>query len=202
MKSVTRILATAGCVVVLGGATARAGGILTAMRDDGGHGVDINLIVREVRVAPVRAHVGDKIRVDMVIESHGDGNGTIPVRIYANGKSVASHLFTFDSVYGPNALYRESFVWDTRGARPGEYNIRAEAFNWNDTSPFDNEMTVKEPVSLLPTGTAYPPGQTGGGEAVAVDPRWHPKPADAGGGSRNPGGGSGVSGQTAGGRLQ
>ncbi len=185
MKRLSTCLAAAACLLVLAGGEARAGGML-AMGDEGGGGIWIDLIVRKVTVTPVRAHVGDPIRVDAVVENHGEGKGTITMRLYANGKQVASRLLTYDIMDGPRALYRESFVWDTTGAKPGEYRIRAEAFDWNDSSPFDNYLDVKEPVTLVPAGAAFAHGEAGGGEAVAVDPRWAParasSPAEEGGG--------------------
>lgn len=202
MKRMTVLLGAAACIVLIAGGEARAGRLLAGMGNDGGNGVNINLIVREVKVTPVRAHVGDAIRVDAVIESRGEGYGTITARVYANAKPVARRLFTYDTLHGPSALYRESFVWDTTGAAPGEYRIRAEAFDWNDSSPFDNSLDVTQPVTLLPAGSAFPAGQPGGGEAVAVDPRWHPVRPSVGSGSRNSTGPSGIVGKTAGGRMQ
>src|SRR5512143_4142205 len=127
MKRLTALLGSAACILLLAGGEAGAGRRLTAMGDDGGGGIAVNLIVRQVKVSPVRAHVGDKIRIDAVIENHGEGAGTIAARVYANGKSVVSRLFTYDPLDGPSALYRESFVWDTTGVAPGQYRIRAEA---------------------------------------------------------------------------
>jgi len=181
MKRMTALLGAAACMLLLAGREARAGRFLSAMGDDGGGGVAVNLIVREVKVSPVWAHVGDKIRIDAVIENHGEGAGTITARVYANRKSVVSRLFTYDPADGPSALYRESFVWDTTAVAPGEYRIRAEVFDWSDSSPFDNELAVKTPVTLLPAGAAFPAGQQGGGEAIAVDPRWRPDRGSAGG---------------------
>jgi len=200
MKRMTVALGTAACICLLAGGEAVAGRLLTAMGDDGGGGIAINLIVRQVKVSPVRAHVGDKIRVDAVIENRGEGAGTIAARVYANGKSVVSRLFTYDPLDGPSAIYRESFVWDTAGAAPGEYRIRAEVFDWNDSSPFDNDLAVKEPVTLLPAGAAFPAGQSGGGEAVAVDPRWRPDRPSPESGSRNSPASSRIVRETASGR--
>ncbi len=202
----TRTMAYVGaaaCLLLFAGGEARAGSRFAAMGGDGGgsHG-SIDLIVRQVTVTPVVAHVGDRVRVDAVIENHGEGYGTITARVYANGKSVASHLLTYDTGHGPNALYHESFVWNTAGARPGEYRIRAEAFDWNDSSPFDNSMDVKEPVTLLPAGAPFPAGMKGGGEAVAVDPRWHPRRAAPGPRSGNSSAAPGIERETASGRPQ
>ncbi len=179
MKRATVIPGAAVCALLLAGGVARAGHLLLSMKDDGGNGTFVNLIVREVKVTPVRAHVGDVIRIDAVIQNQGEGAGTIPLRVYANGKSVASRLFSYDTMVGPNPVYRESFAWDTRGAKPGEYRITVDAFDWDDASPFDNSLDVKEPVTLLPAGAAFPAGRPGGGTAVAVDPRWRPEPGRA-----------------------
>ncbi len=190
MKRMFAYMAVAALLLALAGVEARAGRMgrmFAAMGNDGGgsHG-SIDLIVRRVTVTPAVAHVGDLVRVEAVIENRGEGYGTITARVYANGKPVASHLMTYDTGDGPNALYRESFVWNTAGARPGEYRIRAEAVDWNDSSPFDNSLDVDRPVTLLPAGAPFPTGQAGGGEAVAVDPRWTPprgfSPAAKGGG--------------------
>ncbi len=197
MKRVAVFLGAVAFIVLFGGGVATAD-----MGNDGGNGIYINLIVREVKVTPVRAHVGDPIRVDAVIENRGEGYGTITARVYANGKSVAHRLLTYDTLHGPSALYRESFVWDTKGAKPGEYRIRAEAFDWNDASPFDNYLDVKEAVTLLPAGAVFPAGQPGGGEAVAVDPRWRPDRPSGGPGSRNSPASSGIERETASGRFQ
>ncbi|MGE5189085.1 MAG: hypothetical protein ACM3NF_03400 [Gemmatimonadota bacterium] len=202
MKRAAVLLGTVACILALAGGDAPAEGRFAALGGDGGNGPDINLIVREVRVSPVRAHVGDAIRVDMVIENRGEGYGTDTARVYANGKPVASRLFTYDALDGPSALYRESFVWDTRGARPGEYRIRAEAFDWNDSSPFDNFMDVKQPVVLVPAGAAFPGGRPAGGEAVELDPRWRPDQSAFGADPRNPGAPRGITGETESGRRR
>jgi hypothetical protein len=141
-----------------------------------GNGPYVNLIVREVRVAPIAAHVGDIIRIEMVLENRGDNvNKTIPVEIRANKKVVASRLYTFGYGDPPGKTDRLTFFWETKGVPPGEYRIRGEAFVWGDASEFDNSLDVKEPLVLLQAGTALPPGKEDGGEAVAVDPRWSPK---------------------------
>lgn len=197
MKRVAVFLGSVAFIALFGGGVAAAD-----MGSDGGNGVYINLIVREVKVTPVRAHVGDPIRIDAVIENRGEGYGTITARVYANGKSVAHRLLTYDTLHGPSALYRESFVWDTKGARPGEYRIRAEVFDWNDSSPFDNELAVKEPVTLLPAGAPFPAGQSGGGEAVEADPRWRPDRPSGGSGFRNSPASSGIVRETASRRRQ
>ncbi len=203
MKRVAVSVIVGAVAFLVAGGAATAGPLLLASEDgNGGNGIYINIIVREVKVTPAVAHVGDPIRVEAVIESRGEGYGTIPVRVYANGKTVASHLFTYDTFHGPTPLYRESFVWNTKGARPGEYRIRAEAFEWMDASPFDNYLDVKEPITLLPAGAPMPAGMTNGGEAVEVDPRWQPRRAAPGLGSGNSPAPSGIERETASGRPQ
>jgi hypothetical protein len=136
--------------------------------DDNGYWVD--LIVREVRVTPIVAHVGDTIRVDMVLENHGDPiNRTIPIDILANGKEVSGKLFTFGWSNEPGKIYRETFQWNTSGVTPGKYRIRGDAFVWGDDDPFDNSLDVKESLVLLPVGAAFPAGKEDGGTAVAVN---------------------------------
>lgn len=170
MKRMTVFLGVAACILLLAGGDAGAGRLLTAMGDDGeGGGTCIDLIVREVKVTPVRAHVGDKIRIDAVIENVGDGRETTEAKVFANRKQVAGKLFSWGE--SEDRIYRESFLWDTKGVAPGESRIRAEDFLWEDASPFANDLAIKEPVNLLPAGTAFPAGQPGG-EAIAVDPRW------------------------------
>ncbi len=134
------------------------------------NGIFVNLIVREIHITPIVAHVGDTIRIEMVLEDRGDPfKETIQIRILANGKEVAVKLFQFG--WGgeePNKIYRETFLWDTRGVSPGEYRIQGDAFVWDDASPFDNSLKVKEPLVLLPAGAAMPVGKEDGGTAVAV----------------------------------
>jgi len=202
MKRASICLVAVACLVLLAGGEARAGRMFVANGNEGGGGVWIDLIVRQVKVTPVRAHVGDPVRIDAVIENRGEGKGTITMRVYANGKPVASRLFTYDVTDGPRALYRESFVWNTAGVRPGDYRIRAEAFEWNDSSPFDNYLDVKDPVTLLPAGAEFPAGQAAGGEAVAVDPRWRSDPWSHEPPLRNSSARPGIQRETASGRTQ
>ena len=200
MKRMTVALGTAACILLLAGGEAVAGRLLTAMGDDGGGGAYINLIVRQVKVTPVRAHVGDKVRIDAVIENVGDGRGTTEVKVYAGKKRIAGRFLNWGE---PDyRTYRESFVWDTKGVAPGEYRIRAEVFLWEDASPFDNELAVKEPVTLLPAGAPFPAGQSGGGEAVESDPRWRPDRPFLESGSGNSPASSGIVRETASGRRQ
>jgi hypothetical protein len=140
---------------------------------DGGDGGDMNidLAVRQVTVTPVRAHVGDVIHVEMVIENKFEGTRTTPAELLVNGKVVASHLFTWGMSPGER-LYRVSFDWDTRKVQPGEYKIGAQAFVWEDTSPFDNRLNVKQPVLIVPAGGGFPGGLEAGGTATETDPRF------------------------------
>ena len=94
--------------------------------------MNIDLAVRQVTVTPVRAHVGDIIHVDVVIENKAEGSRTTPAELLVNGKVVASQLFTWGISPGER-LYRLSFDWDTRkvppastgsGPRPSSGRIR------------------------------------------------------------------------------
>jgi hypothetical protein len=166
-----------------------AGFRLIDSTNPGGAGTGFNFIVREVRVSPVRAHVGDVIKIEMIVENQGgEGAGTTTERVYANGKSVAHKLFHYDITGG--SFYHETLLWDTKNAAPGEYRIRGEVFIWYDTSPFDNYLDVRRPVVLLPKGAAFSGGETGGGVAVERDPRYRPASAPMGG-EGAPAGGAG-----------
>ncbi len=152
---VLAILAVPGGAV-FGGA---ADPVLLADMDGGGGGdMNIDLAVRQVTVTPVRAHVGDVIHVDMVIENKAEGSQTTPAELLVNGKVVSSHLFTWGMSPGER-LYRVSFDWDTRGVSPGEYRIGAQADVWGDSSPFDNRLNVTQPVRIAPVGGGFPGGK-------------------------------------------
>lgn len=145
--------------------------VLLADTDGGGGDMNIDLAVRQVTVAPVRAHAGDIVHVDVVIENKAEGTRTTNAELLVNGKAVASQLFTWGMSPG-DRLYRLSFDWDTRGVSPGEYRIGAQAFVWEDTSPFDNRMDVKQPVLIAPAGGGFPGGEAAGGSATETDPRF------------------------------
>ena len=145
-----------------------------ASENGGGGNININIIVRQVSFTPAVAHVGETIRVEVVVEDVDEGYRTLPSRILANGKPVANQLFTFGLSKG-NRIYRETFLWDTKGAAPGEYRIKADYFLWEDSSPFDNEMAVTQPLLLVPAGAPFPPGTSAGGTATEKDPRWGDK---------------------------
>jgi hypothetical protein len=183
MRRRAAVLASAGCLILALGIDARAGGFIRSVSNasPGGQGAYVNLIVREVRVTPIRAHVGDVVRIDLAIEAQGDSyHDTTSVEARANGKVVASKLFRFGFREPIGRTYRETLNWDTSGARPGEYRIRGEVFLFYDASEFDNFLDVKEPLVLLPAGEAFPAGMERGGTAVAVDPRWRPRRAGDG----------------------
>ena len=146
--------------------------VLLADQDGGGSDTNVDLAVRQVTVTPVRAHVGDIIHVDVVIENKAEGSETTPAELLVNGKVVASRLFTWGWSPGER-LYRLSFDWDTRKVSPGEYRISAQAFVWVDTSPFDNKLDVTQPVLIVPAGSAFPGGETEGGSVTETDPRFN-----------------------------
>ena len=133
--------------------------------------MNIDLAVRRVTVSPVRAHAGDVIHVDVVIENKAEGMETTNAELLVNGKAVARQLFTWGMSAG-QWLYRLSFDWDTRGIPPGEYRVGAQAFVWEDTSPFDNRLDVAQPVVIAPAGGGFPGGGTAGGSATETDPRF------------------------------
>jgi hypothetical protein len=172
-----RLLATgmmAACALLLWGDQARGGFRLVDMGDGGG-GPYINIIVREVKVAPIRAHVGDVIRVDMVVENNGDlGSDYADIELLANGRRVDSKMYNYGFGGEGERIHRATFFWDTKGVKPGEYRIRGEVFVWGDASPFDNFLNLEQPLVLLAPGAAFPAGETGGGSAMTRDQRYKP----------------------------
>jgi hypothetical protein len=161
------------------------GGRVRNANTEGGGGANIDLAVRQVTVAPVRAHVGDVVRVEVVIENKAEGYDTVSAEVRANGKVVARKLFTY-GMSPAERIYRESFLWDTRNAAPGDYRISAEVFVWEDSSPFDNSLDVKQPLRLVSPGAPFPGGDQAGGSATEKDPRF----------SASSSGGSGPAGET------
>jgi len=133
--------------------------------------MNIDLAVRQVTVSPVRAHAGDVIHVDVLIENKAEGMRTTNAELLVNGKPVARQLFTWGMSAGER-LYRLSFDWDTRGIPPGEYRVGAQAFVFEDTSPSDNRLDVARPVVIAPPGGGFPDGETAGGSATETDPRF------------------------------
>ena len=168
-------LVPVACGLLLWGALFSAGSPIVRANDDGGNGAYINLIVREVKVTPIRAHVGDVIRVDIVIEDQSDvryAKGDLDLK--ANGRIVASKRYDYDFGGEGDRIYRSTLQWDTRDAKPGEYRIRAEFHVWGDASEFDNFLDTTEPLKLLPAGAAFPKGEEEGGTGVGRDPRYKP----------------------------
>lgn len=137
--------------------------------DGGGHAV--NLTVERVTVSPIRAYIGSPINVEVVIDNREDGSDMCWVKIYANKKEVAKQMFRWGTP-GAEKKYRLNFVWDTSGMAPGNYKIKAEAFVFQDISPFDNELTLTEPVILVAPDEQFPGGASAGGSATEVDPRY------------------------------
>ena len=152
-----------------------AGSSMTDGVTDGNGGEQIpDLVVRKVTVSPVRAHVGDVIRIEMewdywgdITENYYDTNFAV---VRANGKVVASRKYTSYFGVRPGEPKRETFLWDTKGFAPGRYRIRGEVPLRRDATPYDNFLDVKEPVLLVPEGAACPAGEEGGGVAVAESP--------------------------------
>lgn len=179
-RALKTFLVPVACGLLLWGAPVSAGSLFVSANDDGGNGAYINLIVREVKVTPIRAHVGDTIRVDMVIENRGDlVNSTTTAEVRANGRVVASRLITYGFGSDGDRIRRLAFTWDTKGVKPGEYKIRGEFFVWNDASEFDNFLDTTEPLKLLPAGAAFPKGEEEGGTGVGRDPRYKPSAGSA-----------------------
>ena len=133
---------------------------------------NLDIGVQQVSFTPARAHVGDTIQITVRVANLGDSdaNKTIPVRILANGKGVADQLFSFGFDRG-TTHYTVQFQWNTRDASPGEYGIKADFSFFDDSSPFNNYMTVKQPLILVPAGASFPDGQPAGGTATETDPQ-------------------------------
>ncbi len=156
------------------GRAASGGGaetVLLADQDGGDGNVSVDLAVRQVTVSPVRAHAGDVVHVQVVIENKAEGMATTNAELLVDGKTAARQLFTWGMSPGER-LYRLSFDWDTRGVPPGEYRIGAQAFVWGDSSPFDNRLDVTQPVVIAPPGGGFSGGEPAGGSATETDPRF------------------------------
>jgi len=154
-------------------AVAMAGGgrmIRLADMDGDGGDMNIDLAVVQIAVSPIRAHVGDVIHFEMVVEDKFEGKGSTPGEIYANGKSVGYQMFTWG--WGGNGLHHLSIDWNTKGMKPGEYKIKGTAFVYEDSSPFNNELKVAQPVVLVAPGASFPGGEQAGGSYTETDPTW------------------------------
>ena len=174
MRRIVTLAIFAACALFFWGDQAR-GGFILVNDGDGGGGPYVNLIMREVRVSPIRAHVGDVIRVEMVIEDQSDvtyARGDLD--LMANGGIVASKRVGHGFGGQGERIHRETIQWDTRGVKPGEYKIRAEFYVWGDASPFDNFLDLREPLVLLSEGAVFPSGERDVGAAMVRDPRYKP----------------------------
>lgn len=170
MRVAAAILATVAVTVwAASGGTPET--VLLAESETGDGNVNIDLAVRQVTIAPVRAHAGDVVHVEVVIENKAEGMATTNAELLVDGKAVARQLFTWGMSAGER-LYRLSFDWDTRGVSPGEHRIGAQAFVWEDSSPFDNRLEMTQPLVIAPAGGAFPGGEAAGGSATETDPRF------------------------------
>ena len=140
---------------------------------DGGREIP-DLVVRKVTVTPIRAHVGDVVRIDMewdywgdITKNYYDTNFAV---VRANGKVVASKKYTFYFGVRPGEIKRETFLWDTAGMAPGTYHIRGEVPLDLEKTPYDNYLDVKKPLLLVPRGASFPAGEEPVGSAVAESP--------------------------------
>ena len=142
----------------------------------GGDAAHADIFVKEVKVSPIRAHVGDVIRIDMRWVYWGEISNrhyeTTNAEIKANGKVVASSPFVYDYGAKLGDEYAHTWSWDTRGLPPGKYRIKGEVFLWRDVTPYNNFLEVKEPVILLAPGVKFPEGQEAGGTGVARNRYW------------------------------
>jgi hypothetical protein len=147
---------------------------LLLLAEGGAEAAHVDIFVKEVKVSPVRAHVGDIIRIDMRWVYWGAimnrDYETTNAEIKANGKVVASSPFVYGYGASLGDEYAQTYFWDTRGFPPGKYRIRGEVFLWQDVTPYDNFLVVKEPVTLLAPGATFPEGQEAGGEVAARNP--------------------------------
>src|SRR4030066_483858 len=117
---------------------------------DGNGEADIpDVVLRNVTVTPVRAHVGDVIRIEMEWDYWGDITknyyDTNKAAVRANGKLVASKTYTADFGVRRGALCGGRFLGDTRGMAPGKYRIRGEGPLILEKTPYDNYLDGKEP---------------------------------------------------------
>jgi hypothetical protein len=124
---------------------------------------NLDLRVQQISFTPARAHVGDTIQITVKVANMGDSgvNQTIPAQVLANGKVVASQLFTWGSDPGV-AHYTVQFQWDTRKAAPGDYRIKADFSFFSDSNPGDNYLTAEQSLILVPAGAPFPDGQPAG----------------------------------------
>ncbi len=144
---------------------------LAEMEGGDGGGTAVNLTVRQVTIRPVRAYVGDVVRIEVWIDNREDGSMYTSAEILANRKVVGRQLFRWGGP-GEDRTYKLYFDWDTSGLAPGAYKIRADAFVHEDIDSFDNEFTVKQPVLLAAPGGEFPGGEKAGGSITEIDERY------------------------------
>lgn len=165
-----------GFLLLLFPGPAMAGGMTHLSSVGLSDGADADLVVRKVTVAPIRARVGEPIRIEVVWMYWGqlvnNYYEATSADVLANGKVVASIPFSYDFGAGLGDEYRHTFVWDTRAVPPGNYRIRAEVPLRLDATPYNNFLDLDEPLLLLPAGTAFPAGGEQGGSAVTENRYW------------------------------
>ena len=163
-------------LLFLHGHPAIAGHLIRLSSVGDSDGAHADLVVRKVTVTPIRARSGDPIRIEVVWMYWGELINnyyeSTSANVLANGKVVASMLFSYEFGASLGDEYRHTFIWDTKGVAPGEYRIRAEVPLRLDTTPYDNFLDVKEPLVLFPAGAAFPAGEEQGGSAVTENSYW------------------------------
>lgn len=182
------LLVAATALLILGevavaGPRARAG----RMGDGGPY---INFVLREARMSPVRAHVGDPVTLEMVFEDKSDSyNDTIEAQFRANNRVVARKNIRVVTTGAGDRLMKVSVTWDTGKAKPGEYKVRGEISVWGDSSEFENHLDFPDPLVLAAPGGAFPGGAEKGGVSETYDTRWKQRILKEGGPAKEVGGG-------------
>src|SRR5512135_1459544 len=88
------IVLAAGVLATFGvPGTAVSGGPPEMIRLAGPSDMNIDLAVRQLTVTPIRAYVGDKIHVEVLVENKAEGSNTTNADLYANGKLIGRQLF-------------------------------------------------------------------------------------------------------------
>ena len=170
-------MAVLATVAVPGGAVSGGTGEtgLLADSDAGDGNVNVDLAVRQVTVTPVRAHAGDGIHVEVVIENKGEGTATTNAELLVNGKVVARQLFTWGMSAG-DRLYRLSFDWDTRGYLPASTGSGRRPSSGRTRRPSITVWTLRNRWWSRPPAAVSPGGsggrqRDGDGSAVREIPR-------------------------------
>ena len=152
------VLLVASATVLLSARPAVPDGMRLSMKGGGREGARVDFFVKEVTVSPVRAHVGDVVRIDMRWVYWGDVDnreyetGTAEIR--ANGRW--------------SRTARSSTATASRWARISPYlrlgHARRPSRGVHDPGrylpvgrchPYDNFLVVKEPVVLLAPGAEF-----------------------------------------------